>query len=339
MGKAAAATAKAQAKKKSVATDGGDGVGKKRSGDWDSSRISDRDISKLRKEGRIPKDKRKVVKPGAEVFPAPPPGYVVIFLAFLERGLSLPAHEFLRGFLFIHGVQLYQLTPNTILHLSFFITLCECFLGVAPHWGLWKKLYYVKRFPSSSSPYTIGGFAVCLRGGISFFNLEFKESIQGWRRKWFYVEDSKLAGQEFGIAPFSNSPLVKKRSWAYTCTATEEEEANTLLASVTKLVREKGKELSGTAVYSLFLKRRIQPLQARAHPMWMYSGASDPTRSCKEELSEEQLLDTARRLSKIAEGKDFVTEPAVQPFCKENPLPLVSIRKSHQVPNLCFPCL
>ena len=61
-----------------------------------------------------------------------------------------------------------------------------------------------------------------------------------------------------------------------------------------------------------------------------YYGSSRP---------EEQLLDTARRLSKIAEGKDFVTEPAVQPFCKENPLPLVSIRKSHQVPNLCFPCL
>ena len=194
MGKAAAAMAKSQAKKKGAATDGGEGPMKKKSGDWDNSNISERDLNKLRKEGRIPKDKKKVRRPGAEVFPAPPPGWTVVFLAFFERGLSLPAHEFLRGFLFIHRVQLYQLTPNTILHLTFFITLCERFLGVAPHWGLWKKLYYVKRFPSSVSPYQIGGFGVCVRGGISYFNLYFKESIQGWKRKWFYVEDSKLEG-------------------------------------------------------------------------------------------------------------------------------------------------
>ena len=229
----------------------------------------------------------------------------------------------LRGFLFIHGVQLYQLTPNTILHLAFFITLCECFLGVAPHWGLWKKLYYVKRFPSSASPYQIGGFGVCVRSGISYFNLDFKESIQGWKRKWFYIEDSKLSGQEFGIAPFSDSPIVKKKTWAYTCSASEEEEANTLLASVTKLVREKGKELSGSSVYSLFLKRRIQPCQHRVHPMWMYSGASDATRSCKEEIPDEQLAVMARRLSKIADGDTFITEPAVEPFSLKKPLPAV----------------
>ena len=76
---------------------------RKKSGDWDSSNISEQDLTKLRKEGRLPKDKKKVLRPGAEVFPTPPPGFTVIFLAFFERGLSLPAHEFLRGFLFVHG--------------------------------------------------------------------------------------------------------------------------------------------------------------------------------------------------------------------------------------------
>jgi hypothetical protein len=48
-----------------------------------------------------------------------------MFLAFLLRGLSLPAHEFLHGLLFVYGVQLHQLTPNWILHNACFITLCE----------------------------------------------------------------------------------------------------------------------------------------------------------------------------------------------------------------------
>jgi nitrous oxidase accessory protein NosD len=46
-----------------------------------------------------------------------------MFYAFLLRGLSLPAHEFLRGLLFIYGVQLHQLTPNSILHIACFVNL------------------------------------------------------------------------------------------------------------------------------------------------------------------------------------------------------------------------
>ena len=57
MGKTATAAAKSQAKKKGVTSEGGDGLMRKRSGDWDSSKISERDLNKLRKEGRIPKDK------------------------------------------------------------------------------------------------------------------------------------------------------------------------------------------------------------------------------------------------------------------------------------------
>ncbi|KAK1661156.1 hypothetical protein QYE76_049315 [Lolium multiflorum] len=37
------------------------------------------------------------------------------------------------------------MTPNSILHLSIFITMCEAFLGIDPHWGLWRKIFYVKR--------------------------------------------------------------------------------------------------------------------------------------------------------------------------------------------------
>jgi hypothetical protein len=48
-----------------------------------------------------------IIFPGDKVVPAPPAGYQVMFLAFLLRGLSLPAHEFLCGLLFVYGVQLH----------------------------------------------------------------------------------------------------------------------------------------------------------------------------------------------------------------------------------------
>ena len=38
-----------------------------------------------------------------------------------------------------------------------------------------------------------------------------------------------------------------------------------------------------------FLSRRIQPLQARAHPMWLYEGSGDSTRVHPEDLTEKEV--------------------------------------------------
>jgi hypothetical protein len=67
-----------------------------------------------------------------------------MFLAFLLYGLSFPANEFLRGLLFVYGMQLHQLTPNSILHIAYFVILYESFLGIDPHWVLWKFLFCLR---------------------------------------------------------------------------------------------------------------------------------------------------------------------------------------------------
>jgi hypothetical protein len=36
----------------------------------------------------------------------------------------------------VYGVQLHHLTPNSLLHIACFITLCESFLGIEPHFIL-----------------------------------------------------------------------------------------------------------------------------------------------------------------------------------------------------------
>ncbi|XBH76107.1 hypothetical protein VPH35_102803 [Triticum aestivum] len=51
----------------------------------------------------------------------------------------------------------------------------------------------------------------------------------------------------------------------------------------------------------VFLKRRIQPLQARDHPMWLYSGLEDTTRIHPEEVTDEMLEGW---LSSITGNKD-----------------------------------
>jgi hypothetical protein len=99
---------------------------------WVPSEFGQSDLTKAQKEGLIAK-RDQVIIPSTERIPKPPSGYRVMFLAFLLRGLSFPAHEFLRGLLFVYGVQLHQLTPKLILHIACFVTLSESFLGIEPH--------------------------------------------------------------------------------------------------------------------------------------------------------------------------------------------------------------
>jgi hypothetical protein len=102
---------------------------------WVLSAILQKEVEKAKTDGLISTND-SIKFPSTERIPQPPSGYRVIFLSFLFRGLSLPAHEFLCGLLFVYGVQLHQLTPNSILHIACFMTLCESFLGIEPHFLL-----------------------------------------------------------------------------------------------------------------------------------------------------------------------------------------------------------
>jgi hypothetical protein len=99
---------------------------------WVPLEFGQPDLTKAQKEGLIVEGDQ-VVFSSTERIPKPPSGYRVMFLDFLMRGLAFLAHEFLCGLLFVYGVQLHQLTPNSILHIACFVTLCESFLGIEPH--------------------------------------------------------------------------------------------------------------------------------------------------------------------------------------------------------------
>ncbi|KAK1607539.1 hypothetical protein QYE76_031212 [Lolium multiflorum] len=94
--------------------------------EWERSKISNQDLNLL-KRLVFTKEKDALRFPREESYPKPPMEYRVSFVDHLIRGLSPPIHEFLRGLLFVYGLQLHQLTPNPILHVSIFITLVTLF--------------------------------------------------------------------------------------------------------------------------------------------------------------------------------------------------------------------
>ena len=79
-----------------------------------------------------------------EPFPMPNTNEVVVFEDYFRHGLGFLVHPFLRDLLEFWVISLCNLHPKTILHISIFIHFCETFLGILPHFNLFKHLFWLK---------------------------------------------------------------------------------------------------------------------------------------------------------------------------------------------------
>ncbi|KAK1649953.1 hypothetical protein QYE76_067758 [Lolium multiflorum] len=259
-----------------------------------------------------------LIFPGDESAPKPRIGYRATFIDHLIRGLSTPILEFLRGLLFVYGIQLHQLTPNSILHISLFITLCECFLGTHPHWGMWKRIFYVRRNNSRSVVYNVGGACICVRPDIYYFDVKFPDSIQGWCKRWLYTKDESVGNQEYDIAPFYSATKIITRFG--TSKSRRKAATDALMKRIHQLQNTHGEELSGIQITSYFLRIRVKPLQARKNPLWMYAGEEDVDRISKD-LAVKDLEKLIRRFSSLSKKDEVPTSCRVEPYSGSHPLP------------------
>ncbi|KAK1628836.1 hypothetical protein QYE76_003151 [Lolium multiflorum] len=294
--------------------------------EWERSKITNQDLNLLKKLGITTKPKA-VCFPSEESYPAPPMGYRVSFVDHLIRGLSTPIHPFLRGLLFVYGLQLHHLTPNSILHISIFITLCEAFLGVSPNWALWKRIFFCRRNGSPNVAYNIGGVVISIRSTANYFDVKLPDSVQGWRKRWLYIREENHGCAEDNIPPFDGAEkILRRRSWD--AEATEEERTSTeaLMTRIHELQNTRGKELSGIQIIVYFLKSRVQPLQARKFPLWKYTGNEDVDR-LSVDLEVKDLEKLVRKITSLSKKDSIPSSCRVKPYSAAHALP-----KNH--PNL-----
>ncbi|KAK1627100.1 hypothetical protein QYE76_001415 [Lolium multiflorum] len=294
--------------------------------EWERSKITNQDLNLLKKLG-ITKKPKAVCFPSEESYPTPPMGYRVSFVDHLIRGLAAPIHPFLRGLLYVYGLQLHHLTPNSILHISIFITLCEAFLGVQPNWALWKRIFFCRRNGSANVAYNIGGVVISVRSSVNYFDVKLPDSVQGWRKKWLYIREENHGCAEDNIPPFDGAEkILRRRSWD--AEASEEERTSTeaLMTRIHELQNTRGKELSGIQITAYFLSTRVQPLQARKNPFWNYTGDEDADR-LSTNLEVKDLDRLIRRISSLKKKDSIPSTCRVKPYSAAHALP-----KDH--PNL-----
>lgn len=252
--------------------------------------------------------------------PSEAEGYVVAFEAFYERGFGMPAHPFLGRLLHHYRLELHHLTPSGILFVASFVTLCEAYMGIEPHFDLWNYFFRVRRPQSGSPPLTVCGGAVFYvktgGGTIPYFDLPMPTSMKGWRSRWFFVKNEG----EDPLPAFTGRPPVPFHNWGYGVAARDRKKLDDLLPVIQQL-REQG--LTGVHLLRTFFSRRIQPLRVRRHRMSLYRGPSDPDRSFSEEPSEGQVDQWVRQA--IERNVDPRPGAGPEPLRHGMPNPWVSV--------------
>ena len=104
------------------------------------------------------------------------------------------------------------------------------------------------------------------------------------------------ARQSIGLPPFSMSRVNKPSSLKVV--PEEKVQVKMLMERVVQLVWD---GVTGMDLLEVFLRRRIQPLQYRGHPMWLYCGTEDTTRVHPEAVDDATL---ERWVAAITGNKD-----------------------------------
>ena len=79
-----------------------------------------------------------------------------------------------------------------------------------------------------------------------------------------------------------------------------------------------------TRLISIFMRRRIQPLQVRPSTMWEYSGSQDASRMKRKDFATQEALDEAvHSVIKGAKTEKLPSDCSVNPYDEDRKLPEV----------------
>ena len=117
--------------------------------------------------------------------------------------------------MFYYGLDFHDLALNFILNISAFIVMCEAFLRIQPHFGLWLKIFSVKPKVVGARQAECGGAMVGKIANVTWLEGAFIETIKGWQSGWSYITESR--DPEWAATPkFRSGIRTRLTSWKET---------------------------------------------------------------------------------------------------------------------------
>ena len=101
-------------------------------GKWVASTATEKDIKELWEAKYLTAEITHMLIAKEQIIPTPEPDERVVFIPHFLRGLGFPLHPFVRGQMFCDGLDFHDLAPNSFLHISTTIVVCEVLLRIPP---------------------------------------------------------------------------------------------------------------------------------------------------------------------------------------------------------------
>ena len=181
-------------------------------GRWMASSVTEEDIKKLREARYLTAEISHRLPAQGQVIPTPEPNESVIFVSHFLRGLGFSLDPFVRGLMFYYRLDFHDLALDSILHILSFIIVCEAFLRITPHFGLWLKTFNVKPKMIEGRHAECGGAIISRNADAPWPEGSFPEVSDIWQWRWFYVTAPR--GTNWVAAPeFRSGPPSQLASW------------------------------------------------------------------------------------------------------------------------------
>ena len=85
--------------------------------------------------------------------------------------------------MYYYGLDFHDLAPNSFLHISAFIIVCEAFLRVPPHFGLWLKVFNVKPKVVEGQHAECGSAMVSKLNKVTWPKGRFVDIVKVWQQE------------------------------------------------------------------------------------------------------------------------------------------------------------
>jgi len=147
---------------------------------------------------------------------------------------------------------------------------------------LFRNLFHLKPQPNSIKLDVVGGVGIQLRQGMDKVYIPYKLSskVIDWKPKWLYIPNH---GKSLPV--ITPGPPIQRPEWNKK--PIDDSQIPELLERIASL---RQRHISEDAVIFDWMRRRIQPLQARETFSFQYQGTSEPLRYSDNEISNGEVF-------------------------------------------------
>jgi hypothetical protein len=226
---------------------------------WPASEVTQEHLQNLISQGYMTAmELATYLVPEDPASPTPAGGYIVACMTFYERGFSVPSHQFLHSLLRSYGLELHHLSPSRILHMVAFVTLCEAFIGIEPHFNLWSYFFQDRlRHGSDTGAAALGNVDILVCSGPEVdpnFSILMPDPLVGWPRTWFLLRnDANML-----LPVFTGGRPIPHPNWEYGVAQTNLHRLQPQLEIIRGLFK---RGLMGAEILWTFFSHGVQPFR------------------------------------------------------------------------------